>query len=197
MSFENFLRWVISDERVEAEWLDLLSLLEYVGCRKILKALSYREVSCDVLQHIQEEASHAHLLKELAVRKGVGNRPWTENHFADLGWAYFQQLDGQITESARETTETSERFYPAVSWAIETRALLVYKQYVKITADEQVKKILAQILAQEKRHETQFGASGFSPQFQTKVKEIEAQLWEHFQSGLFERKDRLDKRREN
>src|SRR6185295_17796202 len=92
-ALEAFLRKVSADPGLELEWIDLLSQLEYVGCRKIVKSVRFEGVSLDILRHVSEEASHAFLLKSVAEQGGLPERSWREGRFAEAGWGYFQELD--------------------------------------------------------------------------------------------------------
>src|SRR5947209_1516699 len=90
------LSHVVASPAREAQWLDLLSQLEYVGCRKILKSLPFDRVSLEVLHHVSEEASHAFLLRAAAER--LGHRAgWGESYLGAIGWSYFQALDRGVT----------------------------------------------------------------------------------------------------
>jgi len=51
-----FLGAVTAAPAAELEWVDLLSQLEYVGCRKIMKSIGFESVTLDVLRHVSEEA---------------------------------------------------------------------------------------------------------------------------------------------
>src|SRR5437868_9851335 len=91
-SIAKLLDSIVASPGVEREWIDLLSQLEYVGCRKIVKSVGFEAVSLDVLRHVSEEASHAYLLKSIA-----GDRSWRDGRFAEAGWRYFQGLDQRIS----------------------------------------------------------------------------------------------------
>src|SRR5579872_6459407 len=56
----DFLGAMTASPGSELEWIDLLSQLEYVGCRKIVKSIGFESVSLEVLRHVSEEASHAY-----------------------------------------------------------------------------------------------------------------------------------------
>jgi hypothetical protein len=167
---------------LEAEWLDMLSQLEFVGCRKILKAVPFGKVTLDVLRHLEEEASHAFLLKSLVKPWGMDSRPWTENIFAAAAWEYFKILDDDLSKHGTEASQS----YPLVSWAIECRALVVYGLYVQITQSEATRRVLTRILAQERRHESQFGEDSTLEDLKTNARKIEEQLWTTFLNKLTE-----------
>jgi hypothetical protein len=150
----DLLSLVLRDEKSESEWLNHLSQLEYVGCRKILKAVPYESVDLETLQHIQEESSHALLLKQLAVELNPKVPTWTEGMYSALGWKYFSELDRQV--SSLLPLEKAGLAYPLVSFIVEERVMLVYPAYRNATQHPRVKSVLNLILSQEGRHETRF-----------------------------------------
>ncbi len=171
-----FLGAVTAAPAAELEWVDLLSQLEYVGCRKIMKSIGFESVTLDVLRHVSEEASHAYLLKAVVEEGGLAGRSWREGRFAEVGWGYFQNLDRRI--SALPGAEGLQ--YPAVSWAIERRVLVVYPAYLRVTRNESLRRALRRILAQEERHGAQFAEVPFPDGMAGDVARIEEQLWPEF-----------------
>lgn len=178
-SLKPFLERVAASPEREAEWLDLLSQLEYVGCRKILKGVRFDRIDVSVLQHASEEASHAFLLKEAAARLGRSGATWN-GRLSEIGWRYFRELD------ARVSALQAEGHYPAVSWAIERRVMEVYPAYLAATKDPGVRSALQQILAQEKRHGAQFEEVSLPAEVKRQAALIEAELWESFHGAVSE-----------
>lgn len=172
------LNRISSDPGLEMEWVDLLSQLEYVGCRKIVKSVAFESVSLEVLRHVSEEASHAFLLKSVVEESGLRDRSWREGRFAEAGWKYFQRLDHAI--SALRPSE--ELRYPGVSWAVERRVLVVYPAYLRITRSEPLRRALRRILVQEERHGEQFAEFEFPVGYLDQVARIEESLWPEFLS---------------
>jgi len=161
----------------ESEWLNLLSLLEYVGCRKIVKNVRFAQVDRQVLRHIAEEASHAFLLKVESENLAGAATDWTHSPLSAVGWDYFRELDTRISELRGNRPDDC---YPAVSWAIETRVLWVYPRYLETTKATGVRRALTRILAQEKRHGAQFDEEGFSDEERAAFLAIEKPLWDRF-----------------
>ncbi|MBV8878671.1 MAG: ferritin-like domain-containing protein [Planctomycetaceae bacterium] len=172
----DFLGALTASPKMELEWIDLLSQLEYVGCRKIVKSIGFESVSLEVLRHVSEEASHAYLLKAVVEEGGIVGRSWREGRFAEAGWGYFQNLDRRI--SALPGSDGLR--YPAVSWAIERRVLIVYPAYLRLTKNESLKKALRRILAQEERHGAQFAEVPFPDGMAAEIARIEEALWPDF-----------------
>ncbi|RPH39456.1 MAG: ferritin-like domain-containing protein [Planctomycetota bacterium] len=175
-SIAEFLGRIVASPDLELEWIDLLSQLEYVGCRKIVKSVGFESVNLEILRHVSEEASHAYLLKAVVEEGGLRDRSWRDGRFAEAGWRYFQGLDQRI--SALPGSEGLR--YPGVSWAIERRVLVVYPAYLQVTRNESLKKALRRILAQEERHGAQFGAIAFPDGYLPQVAAIEEALWPDF-----------------
>jgi hypothetical protein len=175
-SVDLLLGRIVASPDIELEWIDLLSQLEYVGCRKIVKSVGFEAVSLEILRHVSEEASHAFLLKSVVEEGGLRDRSWREGRFAEAGWRYFQALDQRI--SALPGSDGLR--YPGVSWAIERRVLVVYPAYLQRTRNESLKKALRRILAQEERHGAQFGEFSFPDGYLAQVARIEEALWPEF-----------------
>ena len=175
-SIAEFLGRIVASPDLELEWIDLLSQLEYVGCRKIVKSVGFESVNLEILRHVSEEASHAYLLKAVVEEGGVRDRSWREGRFAEAGWGYFQSLDQRISS----LPASDGLRYPGVSWAIERRVLVVYPAYLKATRNESLKKALRRILAQEERHGAQFGEFAFPDGYLAQVAAIEEALWPEF-----------------
>src|SRR5947199_10242311 len=95
-ALEEFLGRIVAAPAVELEWIDLLSQLEYVGCRKIMKSIGFESVSLEVLRHVSEESTHAFLLKSVVEEGGIVGRSWKDGRYAEAGWGYFQNLDRRI-----------------------------------------------------------------------------------------------------
>ncbi len=178
--FERLLVRVCAEPALELEWVDLLSQLEYAGCRKIVKSVEFDRVSLDVLRHVSEESQHAFLLKEAAEREGLPRRSWGEGKLARAGWGYFQGLDQAVSALPVEA-----RFrYPGVSWAVERRVLAVYPPYLKLTRRAAVREALRRILAQEVEHAARFDRVEFPEGFRARVAGIEEELWSAFRRDL-------------
>lgn len=161
------------DPVFEREWVDLLSQLEYVGCRKIVKAVPYDRISLETLRHIAEEASHAWLLKSAAERMGLPERSWKDGRFSEAGWRYFQGLDRGIEAVVADRALC----YPLVAAAVERRVMALYPAYLERTKNADVRRALTRILAQEKRHAELFDGTGLPPDALAKACALEERLW--------------------
>jgi hypothetical protein len=175
-AFDEVLTALVSKPEWEHQWLNLLSQLEFVGCRKIIKSVPFERVDLEVLRHIAEEASHAYLLKTLV----PDGSAWSASPLGRIGWEYFQTLDQEVSALASDR----EVHYPAVSWAIERRVLWVYPLYAERTRESRVRSVVRGILSQEQRHGEQFDEVAFPDSFREAVIQIEERLWNTFRDRL-------------
>jgi hypothetical protein len=171
-----FLERLSREPQLELEWVDLLSQLEYVGFRKIVKSVGFESVDLELLRHVSEEASHAFLLKAVVEESGRAGHSWRDGRFSAVGFRYFQELDQRV--SALPASPGLR--YPGVSWAIERRVLVVYPVYLKTTRHEGLRRALRRILAQEERHGSRFGELSFPDGYLAAVAAIEGSLWPDF-----------------
>ena len=178
--FLNFLKRVNSDATLERDWVDLLSQLEYVGCRKIIKAIAFHEVTTEILRHIAEEASHAYLLKRVVDPKGDSGATWEQGRFCAAGWRYFQRLDHGVCA----IDPSAALRYPGVAWAIERRVLTLYPVMLELSQNESLTRALKQIIGQERRHGNLFNSVTFPEGYREKVIQLEAILWKDFEREL-------------
>jgi hypothetical protein len=169
-----------SREDWENDWVELLSQLEYVGCRKIIKAVPFERVNREVLQHLAEEASHAFLLKSAIAKIGWPDRPWQAASLSAAGWDYFQTLDRAVSSWCDDTVSP----YPSVSWIVEQRVLVIYPLYKELTAHDPIRRAVSTILAQEERHGKQFDALPALQPLQQKMVALERTLWEKFERSV-------------
>lgn len=184
--FVHVLEKIVSDPVLETEWVDLLSQLEYVGSRKIVKSVKFESVSPRILKHIAEEADHAWKLKALTVRRGLPpERSWAQGFFSQNGWDYFQKLDRAISASVEGVG-----CYPAVSWIVEKRVMQVYPAYLEMTRDDAIRDVLFGIISQERTHSAQFD-SMVDVSLRGYATDVERKLWKEFLDGVWEKIERL------
>jgi signal recognition particle subunit SEC65 len=171
---------VAADPKLEVEWVDLLSQLEYVGFRKITKAVRYDEVTLETLRHMAEEASHAYLMKAAAEKLGLPERSWKDGPFSPAGWAYFQGLDRGVEKQVADPA----RCYPLVSVAVERRVLVLYPAYLERTRNPVVRRVVERILAQEKKHAALFDARALPAPEVEQACRLEEKLWAELMGGV-------------
>jgi len=180
-SLDAVLSAVTLNPEVEAEWLNHLSQLEYVGCRKILKAVPFEKIDLLTLQHIHEEAGHAFLLKEAATKLSPTIGGFAETRLAHPGWNYFKQLD--LCVSGMLPLPDQYLAYAFVSFIVEERVMVLYPAYRAKTTHTVVRDALKIILAQEGRHETRFERwvkKDIQAAIIQKAQQLEERLWARF-----------------
>ncbi len=176
-SFLLFLDEAVVEPTLERNWVEMLSQLEYVGCRKMLRSLSWEDVDLRTLKHIQEEAQHSYLLKMALGAEALTS--WDQNPLAQLGWDYFSGLDDSLARlSAHECP------YALTSWAIEQRALAVYPAYLARTKNAAVRRSVKTILVQEEHHAKFFGDEAWPDALVEGILTIEQRHWEAFELAL-------------
>lgn len=148
----DFVNWITSDDEREKLFLNTLSLMEYIGCRKILKSVSFKKVNIEVLQHISEEASHAFLLKRLVKQLWGEDLTWDSGQLSACAWDYFDKLE----EDLMTQVASREQLYPILSQIIEKRVLAFYPLLAELSKHPEVQKLSKIILTQERNHSNFF-----------------------------------------
>jgi len=145
---------------LHARFLNTLSLLEYVGARKIYKSQPAGRFSVELLEHVVEEGRHALVLKKLALRLG-GDAVKAYDGDALLAGAeatrYMQTLDraaeADLAASGFPVGEARTWInYLLTTLLIEERADSVYPVYEPVLAALGHGLVAAGIVAEEKRH---------------------------------------------
>lgn len=149
---KDVLAKVVQDPATEARWLNTLSLLEYVGARKIGRTMCRTHPSAEVLDHWADETRHAYAFKRLCERVGGGSCDGYLGQEAAV--TYFQELDKQASAWATEMTGEEDSFqnYLVVTTLIERRAMKVYPIYRSITEQDTVRDELKEIIVEEQDH---------------------------------------------
>jgi hypothetical protein len=181
VSLDAVLSAVTRSPEVEAEWLNHLSQLEYVGCRKILKAVPFEKIDLLTLQHIHEESGHAFLLKEAAGKLLPSIGGFAQTRLSQPGWNYFRELDFCVSDMLPLADQ--HLAYAFVSFIVEERVMVLYPAYRAKTTHSVVRDALKIILAQEGRHETRFGRwvkKDIQPSTIAQAQQLEEKLWHRF-----------------
>src|SRR5262249_3905546 len=125
------LERVVGDSASESAWLHTLSLLEYIGARKIARTAAVHHPPLEILQHWADETRHAAVLEALAVKLGGGRA--SSYLCGDAAKKYFAELDQTLAHWAIQSTgigtERPEFSYLLVTAVIERRAMMLYPVY--------------------------------------------------------------------
>ncbi|MFZ9595960.1 MAG: hypothetical protein ACO3A2_07775 [Bdellovibrionia bacterium] len=137
---------------LHARFLNTLSLLEYIGARKIFKSQAESSINASLLAHAAEEIHHAQTFKKLALKLSQGKlTSYSEDHLLCGREAkeYFQCLDYGVHAEV-ETDSWMNYLYTTL--LIEERANQVYPLYEPILARAGFAGILKSIVKEEASH---------------------------------------------
>ncbi len=151
--FSTFLRTVIAQPEAHTRFLNLLSLLEHIGSRKIMLSQMKGILTQDILKHLAEETRHAFFFKreaeKLAGHKLEGYSD-AETLACGPGKLYFGRLDAGLTRDLGH--DHAETGYLWVSLVIELRAIWVYRLYQQALLAAGYPLPLKGIIAEEDKH---------------------------------------------
>lgn len=156
LSWTQFLAETLNEEVRHYLWLRSLSYLEYIGYRKMVKALQYQEVNRGVYRHLSDEIQHSYLLKELAEKSFEGRffHVPLEDKYIQCAESYFQDIDQAVHDWVAGLGQGERPFlcYLLTSYLIEKRAMVVYPQYYAQAPENSFKLILQKIIKDEREH---------------------------------------------
>lgn len=154
-----FLTNIVEDAPAHARFMNMLSMLEHMGSRKIMVSQMHRpeELTEDTLKHLAEEARHAYFFKRQAERMaGRALNGFTEDNTMCRVPAlmYFGRLDAGISKEVTggNAKDPDNQAYPWVSLIIELRACWLYHIYHEVLEKSSVKLSLKSLLAEEDMH---------------------------------------------
>lgn len=136
-----------------ARFLNTLSLLEYIGSRKIMASRIAPQYSNERLKHFAEESRHALFFKRTAERMAgteLGYGP-EETFAAPRARMYMNRLDAYITGTLGEGA-SPQLPYLYMSLIVELRAVCFYRAYQAILTELGQKLSLKGLLAEEEVH---------------------------------------------
>ena len=147
-----FLATIVTQPEQHARFLNMLSMLEHMGSRKIMVSQMHDPANMteDMLKHLAEEARHAYFFKRQAERIARGPMPGyhDDNTFCRIPAAmYFGRLDAGLSKRV-----PAAEAYPWVSLIIELRACWLYALYHEVLQEAKVTISLKSLLAEEDMH---------------------------------------------
>jgi hypothetical protein len=178
---------IAADMMVHARFLNTLSLLEYVGARKILKSQQASSLTSELLSHVAEEIRHAQIFKRIALKMSGGVLGTYEHaHLlrGDLAVHYFQSIDRAVAGIAPDAWYA----YLLTTQLVEERAQILYPVYEPILAQAGFPGVLAAITKEEDAHLAQtqaflMASSEASEKLPT-LRDLEAQLFNQWITAL-------------
>jgi hypothetical protein len=141
-----------AERPLHARFLNMLSLLEHIGSRKIMTSPAMRETGMEQLKHLAEEARHALFFKRAAERMARHPLDYSaQNTIAGASARLFMgRLDVEISTELGKTAPTLPYLY--MSLIVELRAVWLYRLYQGVLMEQKVGLTLKSILAEEQLH---------------------------------------------
>lgn len=128
--WQNCITKIVHKPELHARLLNTLSLLEFIGARKIMKSQQEEHVTPTVLAHATEEIRHAQIIKKLAIKVGgklvISYEPRTLLCGAEAR-NYIHGIDYRAQEILGESD--SWRNYLLTTLVVEERAQELYPFY--------------------------------------------------------------------
>lgn len=147
-----YLDRIIADREAHAGFMNMLSMLEHMGSRKIMVSQMNKgdSLSEDTLKHLAEEARHAYFFKrqaERAARRSLDG--WVDaNTTARVpALMYFGRMDAGISKDVGD-----DAAYGWVSLIIELRACWLYNIYQEALEASDYQLSLKSLIAEEDGH---------------------------------------------
>ncbi len=144
---------IMNDPQTYARFLNTLSLLEYMGARKILKSQRQDVLSEKLLSHAAEEIRHAQVLKRAAkkIAPKICDTYAPESLLCGkAAQAYFQTVDHAAVEKLGITNPSHAYLY--TTWLIEIRALKFYTAWEEVFQQTGQPSVFRGILKEEEKH---------------------------------------------
>jgi len=141
-----------ADPGPHARFLNMLSLLEHIGSRKIMASQEKAEWDHDILKHLAEETRHAFFFKRAAERMARRALDYSAaNTMAGASArAYMGRLDAEIARHLGPSAAALPYLY--MSLIVELRAVWTYRIYQKVLAGQDAGLSLKSVLAEEELH---------------------------------------------
>jgi hypothetical protein len=142
----------IGDRESHARLLNTLSMLEHMGCRKIMATQSGPRMEEATLRHLSEEARHALFFKRHAARAAGRSLDYSPGVLASPAEArmYFQRLDATVKRTVSSADARAAYLY--MSLTVEFRALWLYRLYENLLERLRASLSLRGVLAEEEGH---------------------------------------------
>ncbi len=128
--WQKVLTDVVNRPEIHGRFLNTLSLLEYIGARKIMKSQDEARITPITLAHMTEEIRHAQIIKKLALKVGGdGVKTYSEDSLicGHEARAYIQAIDSAAASVVGP--KNSWINYLLTTLVIEERAQELYPFY--------------------------------------------------------------------
>ncbi len=136
LEWKEILKTIVNHPKLHGKFLNTLSMIEYIGARKILKSQNKENLNIIMLKHCSEELKHSIFLKSIALQvydkleDCYSEKTTLAYHEANN---YIQGIDNICAKFLNK----KENFlnYLLSTYTIEVRALEFYNYYNKILED--------------------------------------------------------------
>lgn len=153
LNFENWIKCLEDRCDQSAKFINTLSMLEYMGARKIFKSQRSGAVSLDLLSHISEEVRHAEVLKKLALKISDGKLISYSDEYLMCGQAariYIQKVDHTAEQQFGKQNPWVSYLYTTL--LLEERAKQIYPACGALVEKQGFPNVFKGILREEDRH---------------------------------------------
>ena len=158
MSWKKTLNKIVQSPKLHGRFLNTISLLEYIGARKIIKSQREEEISRETLAHMSEEIRHAQIFKKLALKVDSRLTTYDDQHLLAGGTArtYLQTIDRGVEALLGNGCARSN--YWVSTLIIEERANSIYPYYAELLEPFGYAGPIRGILREEESHLEQIEA---------------------------------------
>jgi len=148
-----FLRAVCADENLLSRFLNMLSMMEHIGSRKIMLSQMHGRLDQETLKHLAEETRHAFFFKRNAERFAGRELEYAPADMMACTAApmYFGRLDGAAARCANPAWPDHAP-YILVSLLIELRAGWLYHAFDEALVAANMPLSLKSVIAEEEMH---------------------------------------------
>ena len=151
--WKRVLTSLVEIPEMHSRFLNTISLMEYMGARKIIKSQMEDWVDEHLLAHISEEIRHARVFKKMALKLSEGKlTSYQDCHLlaGQQARSYIQSVDRSVA-AALEQENTREN-YLLSTLLIEQRAALVYPFYAQRMIPLGFGPQISNVLKEEQHH---------------------------------------------
>lgn len=184
---QQFLEGLMDNPHDHARFLNMLSMLEHMGSRKIMISQMNKTLTEDTLKHLAEEARHAFFFKRQAEKIAKKALDGYEEHNTmqrTSAQLYFGRLDAGIAKIMKNKGYTIDPYY-WVSLIIELRACWIYQIYQNVLEQSTIKISLKSLLAEEDMHlQEMYEECGADTTLLESLCRYETELFEKFWTGM-------------
>jgi len=140
-----------SEPGVHARFLNMLSLMEHIGSRKIMTSQG-EAAGHDTLKHLAEETRHAFFFKRAAEKLAGHALDYSpeETMVSASARFYMGRLDAEIAAALGKAPRALPYLY--MSLIVELRAIWFYRLYQQVLSEGRAGLSLNSVLAEEELH---------------------------------------------